>query len=149
MNSSSDIGPSPSPASTGAPVPDAGFQRPANWREALMALVDSRVSLIQLESKELGKEVARRSIFIGAACVSAVITWGLLLIGLISLIAELGGWPWNRVALAAAALHLLLAFVFFRLSKSSGGSAFPITRNEFQKDRAWIENFHHPRKSGD
>ena len=114
-----------------------------------MALVDSRVSLIQLESRELGKEVARRSIFIGAACVSAVITWGLLLVGCISLIAELGGWPWNRVALAAAALHLLLALLFFRLSKSSGGQAFPVTRNEFQKDRAWIENFHHPRKSGD
>lgn len=114
-----------------------------------MALVDSRVSLIQLESRELGKEVGRRAIFIGAACVSAIITWGLLLVGCISLVAELGGWPWNRVALAAAALHLLLALIFFRLSKSSGGPAFPITRNEFQKDRAWIENFHHPRKSGD
>lgn len=114
-----------------------------------MALVAARVSLIQLESKDVAKEASRRAALIGAACVSGVITWGLLLVGCISLIAELGGWPWNRVALAAAALHLLLAFIFIRLSKSSGASAFPITRNEFQKDREWIENFQKTRKSND
>lgn len=112
-----------------------------------MALVATRVALIQLESKDVAKEATRRAALIGAACVGGVIAWALLLAGGISLIAEKGGWPWNRVALAAAAVHLLLAFIFIRLSKSSGTAAFPITRTEFQKDREWIENFQKTRKS--
>ncbi len=114
-----------------------------------MALVASRISLVQLESIDVAKESARRATLIAACAASIVITWILLLVSSISMIAEAGGWPWNRVALASAAVHLLAALIFYKLSKSRGTPSFPVTRAEFQKDREWIENFQKPAKSND
>jgi uncharacterized membrane protein YqjE len=143
MNPSSDSGPSSAAENGHASLP------PANWREALMALLASRAALIQLESKEVAREGARRAVFIASASACVIITWALLLVSGISIIAEAGGWPWSWVALAAAAVHLLLALIFFKLSKPRGDAPFPVTRAEFQKDREWIENFQNPKKSND
>lgn len=114
-----------------------------------MALIAARFALIQLESKDAAKEGARRASLVAAACGCAVFAWGLLLAGGVSIIAHETGWPWNFVAVGAAVLHLLAAIILAISAKSSGDSAFPVTRAEFQKDREWIENFKQTRKSND
>ena len=114
-----------------------------------MTLIATRFALIELESKDLAKAGVRCASLIAAACGCFIFTWALLLAGSVSLISEMTGWPWNRVALAAAALHLLAGIILARLAKPAGESSFPVTRAEFQKDREWIENYQKTRKSND
>lgn len=148
MNPSSDIAPT-SPAEAAGAEPRPHPLPPANWREALTGLVAARFALIQLESKDAAKEAARSGSRLAAACGCAFFAWALLLAGAIPVISESAGWPWSRVALGAAVVHLLAGAVLVRLAKPSPATAFPVTRAEFQKDREWIENFQKTKKSND
>lgn len=114
-----------------------------------MALIASRVSLIQLESKEAAGEGARRIAYLITAVCAVVFAWALLIAGLVAILSEAIGKPWSWVAVGFALLHLLVGLVLAKLAKPSGAPAFPITRAEFQKDREWIENFKQTRKSND
>ncbi|MGL4398575.1 MAG: phage holin family protein [Luteolibacter sp.] len=148
MNPSSDIFPV-GPVEEAAPEAEARDEPHANWREALMALIASRLELIQLESKQAGQEASRRAVWVGVAAGCAFAAWMLLLAGGVSLISEATRWPWNWVAVGLAGLHLIVGFILARAAKSAGTPAFPATRAEFQKDREWIENFNKPKKSSD
>ena len=149
MNPSADTG--TSPAGAGPRVKPPGRDAiPTNWREALMALIASRISLIQLESKDVARFTIRSAALILAACVCGFFSWALLLAGGISLTARLAGWHWAYVAMGAAAIHLLAGLLMARIvMKSPKGAAFPVTRAEFQKDREWIENFQKTPRSND
>lgn len=114
-----------------------------------MALIASRLALIELESKDAVKQGVRAAIMIVAAVICVIFAWAMLLAGGVSLIAVSAGWPWYLVALGVAALHLLVGFILLKLAKPSAISAFPVTRSEFKKDRQWIENFHQIKKSKD
>jgi len=146
MTSPSDMGPVPA---TGSSVDPAASPAPANWREALMGLIASRVALIELEAKEAAGGGARRAGLYGGVGVCLFSAWVLLLTGAIGLIADKVGWPWYGVTLGAAVLHVIIAIILLRLAKPSGAPAFPVTRAEFKKDREWIENFQKTKNSHD
>ncbi len=122
---------------------------PANWREALMSLIATRLSLIELEAKDAAKEVATRGAALIVAVGFIIFAWLLLLAGGVSLIAKSANLPWDQVAIGLAVLHFLGGVIFARLAKRSATTAFPITRTEFKKDREWIENFQKAKKSND
>lgn len=113
----------------------------SNWREALMALIETRISLIQLESRTAGKAAGKRAALFGAAGACAFFCWALLLAGGISLISRWTQWPWDLIAITTAVLHLIIGLVLVKLPPPTNGAAFELTRAEFQKDREWIENF--------
>lgn len=119
---------------------------PANWREALTTLIATRVALIQHEARESARSGAKRFARLIAAVLCLFFTWALVLVGGVAALCATTGWPWHWVTLAAAALHLLAAFLLLSGSKPAGPS-FPLTRAEFQKDREWFENLHHKPKS--
>ncbi len=141
MNDSSDNGPRPLGEAA------APFRPPSNWREALMALIASRYALVMIEGKEAAKEGGRRAGLIAAAGGCALLAWGLLLAGGISLIANQTGWHWNLVAIGAAVSHLVVGIALVLAARPSPGEPFSLTRAEFQKDRQWIENYHGTKKS--
>jgi len=114
-----------------------------------MALIASRVTLIQLESKDAAGEAGRHLAYLIAAICAVVFAWALLIAGLTAILSDAIGKPWSWVAVGFALLHLLAGLVLAKLAKPSGAPAFPITRAEFQKDREWIENFKQTRKSND
>jgi uncharacterized membrane protein YqjE len=120
---------------------------PANWREALVALLATRVALIELESKEAAKVAARRLMRLIVALACAGFMWALLLAGGIAYIAHATGWPWYGLAIGIGLLHLAATLGFLRATQTPVPTAFPFTRAEFQKDREWIENFQNPPKS--
>ncbi len=122
---------------------------PANWREALMSLIASRLTLVELEAKEAGKEAARRGSSLAAAVGCIVFAWALLLAGGVSWIAKSIECPWDKVAIGFAVIHLLAGIILARLAKPSAATAFPVTRAEFKKDREWIENFQKTKKFND
>ena len=112
-----------------------------------MGLIASRVALIQLESKDVARDGARRAGMLLGVIGFVFFGWTLLLAGMVALLSTATGWPWSWVAIGLAILHLLLAVVFAKLAKPSGKPAFPFTRAEFEKDREWIENFQKTSKS--
>lgn len=120
---------------------------PANWQEALLALIASRLALIALEFKEAAHAGARRLLLVLMALVCACFMWMLLLAGVIAGIAHATGWPWYWLAIGVGILHLVAAMGLARAAKSPAAPAFPVTRAEFKKDREWIENLKKTRKS--
>ncbi len=119
----------------------AGTPLPENWTQALLGLIASRVTLIRLEAKEAAAAGARRAIFLGLALGGLFFGWLLFLAGIVACIAAATGWPWHWVALGSAGLHFIVSAIFIMIVKSGGKPTFTHTRNEFQKDREWIENF--------
>jgi uncharacterized membrane protein YqjE len=148
MSSSSDIVQA-SPEEAPNPESQPQDPLPANWREALMSLVATRLTLVELEAKDAAKETARRGSSLAAAVGCIVFAWALLLAAGVSMIAKSTNLPWDQVAIGAGVLHLMGGILLARLAKPSATTAFPITRAEFQKDRAWIENFQKTKKSND
>ena len=106
-----------------------------------MGLIASRVALIQLESKDVARDGARRAVMLLGVIGFVFFGWTLLLAGIVALLSTATGWSWSWVAIGLAIIHLLLAAIFAKLAKPSGRQAFPFTRAEFEKDREWIENF--------
>jgi len=112
-----------------------------------VALVSSRIELIQLESKDAAKDGARRAVMLLIAIGCLFFGWVLLLAGSVAWIAAAAGWAWYWVALGLATIHLILAYILVKLAKPAGNPTFPHTRAEFQKDREWIKNFQKASKS--
>ncbi len=111
-----------------------------------MALIASRVALIQLESKDATRAGAKKAGMLLAVIGCVCFAWLLLLAGGVSLIATILHWPWSWVAIGLAMLHLVIAVILAKLATTPGSSSFPVTRAEFQKDREWIENFQKAKK---
>lgn len=120
---------------------------PSNWAEALMALIASRIALIQIEARASAKAGMKRGLKVLAAVLCIFFAWILLLAGGIGAISAVSGWPWHWLSLAAGGIHLLAAFLLAKTCKEPAEQAFPNTRAEFQKDREWIENLQKKHKS--
>lgn len=119
-------------------------QHSIDWKRSLMALVTSRIALIGHEGREAIRERTRALALLLAGLLCAFFTWALLLAGAIAAIAVVSGWPWHLIALGFAALHLVCAISLLRAAMAPQPPAFPITRMEFEKDRAWIEDLQNP-----
>lgn len=122
---------------------------PPDWQEALLNLVASRVELIRLESREASRVASRKAVMAGAGAALLVFGWLLALASLVGLFAAATGIGWHWVALAAALLHLIPAVFLLRAAKAAPSPTFPVTREEFIKDREWLRNLRNHRKSND
>ena len=149
MNSPSEPDSNPTaetPPWQGNPQPGSGAG-PTNWLEAILTLIASRVALIQLESRIAADQALRKVAKIAIAVAFLFFGWLLVLAGTVAAVAFLTGWAWHWVAIALAALHFGLAMLLARSASTPMPPTFTATREEFQKDREWIENLKHPRKS--
>jgi uncharacterized membrane protein YqjE len=115
---------------------------------ALLSLMDSRLGLFRLESSEATRLLAQKAISTAIAFCCLIFAWILLLTAGIQIIADAGDWPWSGVAIAVAIAHLIVGILLSRPGKTRLDGLFKATRNEFQKDREWIENFSN-KKSND
>jgi MFS family permease len=122
---------------------------PLDWREALLTLIASRISIIQIESKEAARAAAGRLAYLIGIVICIFFAWALFLAGGIAALAAATSWSWFWIAMAVAALHLVAAALLSRAAKAPAKPSFTHTRAEFQKDREWIENFQKTRKSND
>lgn len=117
---------------------------PANWREAVADLLSARLELIQLEASQATAEGSRKAVALLVMAIASTFTWALILAGLIPLISQASGVGWPLIALAAAAAHLLIALVMFARLRRKGPPTFPVTRQEFKRDREWFRTLKPP-----
>lgn len=112
-------------------------------------MLTARLGLIRIEAKDFARITVRRVVFAAAAAVSILFAWGLLVAGAAGVVVMFTGWPWGYVLLGAAGIHLLAALACGLALRSPSGPSFPLTREEFQKDRAWLHTLQETRKSND
>lgn len=112
--------------------------------------LDARRELLAIESREAARFAARQGIIAIILAGAAILAYLLLLVAGVSLgghwLSSIlpGKWSqfgWQTATAAAALLHLGLAAACFRaLRHSSTPPLFEVTRDEFQKDRQWLQD---------
>jgi uncharacterized membrane protein YqjE len=124
------------------PAGHAGlFQNVFALASALAEFFESRFALLAEESK-----AAAVQILILAGClIFAVLLCGLgyvfLITGAVVGLAHLAGISWPWIALAAAALHFIIALVLLLIARSRITKPFfRATLAELKKDREWLRN---------
>ena len=112
---------------------------PKDWKEALAALVSSRLEMILIEAKSASSAAAGRFILLAMGLFALLSAWVLAIAAAIAAIAARTTWEWFHVAFAFAAAHFLIGAVLLLIIIRSGKKAsFPVTRAEFEKDREWL-----------
>lgn len=124
------------PPTEPTPQPDA-----SNWRVAAVDFLSARLELFQLEATTLVVQKVRKIAYL-AICIGALFfTWVCLLAGSTPLLASHFHQPWHHIILFYAAGHFLLAMLCLcLLRKRPTSTPFAHTREELQRDRAWIAN---------
>ncbi len=138
-----------SPDPTEGPAPRAR-KTLSSMGQGLQQYLEARGELFAIESREAGRHATRKGILGVALVVAAFFAYGLILCAAVSLA---GGWlearfpkqfstiGWECAALLAGLLHIALAFgLLFLLRRKPAAPLFDVTRQEFQKDRQWIQD---------
>jgi len=108
---------------------------------ALVEFFESRFALLAEESKSAALQVL---ILIGClifAILLCAIGYVFLITGVVAGLAHLLGISWPWIALAAAALHFIIALVLVLIARSRITKPFfRATLAELKKDREWLKN---------
>lgn len=122
------------------PISSDGEPEPPSWLGAATEFLDARFGLIRAEARDAGRIAAKRVAAAFVLAVGAALGWLLLLVGLIGLVAaSRGDWTWYGVMLVVAGVHFVAAVIAFFVLRRPCPPAFPLSREELNKDRSWLE----------
>jgi uncharacterized membrane protein YqjE len=112
---------------------------PESWKEAIPSLITSRLEIFKFEAQDALGAVAKKLILLGVIIFCLIATWVLLTAGLVGLISAHFNCAWYFSAFSISGVHLLIALIMLLIVKGSKKSeSFPVTREEFEKDREWL-----------
>lgn len=121
---------------------------PRNWIEAVPALIASRIGIFRIEAQEALSALIAKLVLVAFGALMFVCAWALLLAGAVGWISAHYEWPWYQVALGAAGVHFVLAVMMFMIIRAiKRPCAFPVTCQEFEKDRQWLNQIKNPPNS--
>lgn len=125
-----------------SPIPDSPATpdgtRKGNWVEAIFGLVESRASIISIESKDALNSALAKFIPLAVCLFCVFAAWVLAVAAAIGCLAATTDWIWYQITFALAGLHLVIALLALLIAKKSKPAPFPVTRSEFKKDREWL-----------
>ena len=108
---------------------------------ALAEFFESRFALVAQESKAAAVQVL---ILVGCVIFALLLSslgYVFLITGAVVGLAHLAGVSWPWIALAAAAVHFIIALVLLLVARSRiTKPLFRITLAELKKDREWLKN---------
>jgi uncharacterized membrane protein YqjE len=108
---------------------------------ALAEFFESRFALLAEESKAAALQVLILAGCLIFAVLLCAIGYIFLITGVVAGIAHLVGISWPWIALAAAALHFIIALVLVLIARSRITKPFfRATLDELKKDREWLKN---------
>lgn len=121
---------------------------PRNWIEAIPALIASRIGIFRIEAQEALSALIAKLVLVAFGALMFVCAWVLLLAGAVGWISAHYEWPWYQVALGASGVHFVLALMMFMIIRAiKRPCAFPVTCQEFEKDRQWLNQIKNPPNS--
>jgi uncharacterized membrane protein YqjE len=108
---------------------------------ALAEFLESRFALLAKESKAAALQVLILAGCLIFAVLLCAIGYVFLITGVVAGVAHLVGISWPWIALAAAALHFIIALVLVLIARSRITKPyFRATLDELKKDREWLRN---------
>ena len=108
---------------------------------ALAAFFESRFALVAEESKAAAVQLLVLAGCLVFALLLCALGYVFLITGAVVGLAHLAGISWPWIALAAAALHFIIALVLFLIAWSRITKPFfRATMAELKKDREWLKN---------
>lgn len=112
---------------------------------AIAWYIEARGRLLHIEGQEAGTRLSNLVGMFMLALTALIIGWLLAAPALVWLIAEYNGWPWTRVALIGAAVHLFLGMLLLAGLKTRlrGMQFFEETFQQFRRDREWLASNKH------
>ena len=114
---------------------------------ALADFFESRAALLATESKAAAIQFVLIAICLVAAVLFFAFGYVFLLVSAVVAIAHLTNASWLWITLDAAALHILLALIFFLVALSRiKKPVFRETAAELKKDREWLRNLEKDQK---
>jgi len=131
------------PSASAAPPPRS---RVTGFLRSLALYIEARGRLLQIEGQEAGGRLSSVTGHFILTLASLVIGWMLATPALIWLIAERVQWHWSKVALCAAALHLVLGLLmlFWLKLRLARLRFFEETFNQLRRDREWLSSSTEP-----
>ncbi len=119
---------------------DTEISRVKSLLQTLALYIEARGRLLQIEAREAGSKFSVILIFALLLAGCLLFAWMIAVPALIFLVADSQGWPWWKVTLGAAGLHLFFACVFLVALKARLHrlGVFEETLNQFKYDRDWI-----------
>jgi len=115
-----------------------------DWPSAIAEFAASRIELIRLESQDAAQIAARKTRDVILLTCAAALGWLCLTAGLIGVLHYLTRWPWWSCALLFGVIHVILAGMIAARLKRPGPTMFPATRDEFHKDKLWMQSLKTP-----
>ncbi|HMC25437.1 MAG TPA: phage holin family protein [Candidatus Udaeobacter sp.] len=108
---------------------------------ALAAFFESRFALVAEESKSAAVQLLILAGCLIFALLLCALGYVFLITGAVVGIAHLAGISWPWIALAAAALHFIIALVLLLIARNRITKPFfRATMAELKKDREWLKN---------
>ena len=108
---------------------------------ALAEFFESRFALLAEESKAAAVQVLILAGCLIFAVLLCAVGYVFLITGAVAGVAHVAGISWPWVALAAAALHFIIALVLLLIARSRITKPFfRVTLAELRKDREWLKN---------
>jgi len=108
---------------------------------ALAGFFESRFALLAQESKAAAVQVLILASCLILALVLCVLGYIFLIVGAVVAVAHLAGVSWPWIALAAAAVHFIIAIVLLLVAYSRiTKPVFRATLAELKKDREWLKH---------
>jgi uncharacterized membrane protein YqjE len=108
---------------------------------ALADFFESRFALVAQESKAAAVHVLILAGCLIFALLLCALGYVFLITGVVVGLGHLAGISWPWIALAAAAVHFIIALVLILVARSRVTKpVFPNTRAELKKDRKWLKN---------
>lgn len=128
------------PNSSAGESPVAGENRVSgNWKEAIPDLIFSRIGIFRIEAQDAWEVTVRKLILLSVLLFGLFATWSLITAGLIGVISARFNCPWYFAAFSLGGVYLLVSLMMLLIIKRSKKTeSFPITRQEFEKDREWL-----------
>ena len=108
---------------------------------ALADFLESRFALVAQESKAAAVQLLILAGCLIFALLLCALGYIFLITGVVVGLAHLAGISWPWIALAAAAVHFIIALALLVVARSRiTKPVFPNTRAELKKDREWLKN---------
>ena len=108
---------------------------------ALAEFFESRFALVAQESKAAAVQVLILAGCLIFALLLCAVGYVFLITGVVVGLAHLAGISWPWIALAAAAVHFIIALALLLIAHSRiTKPIFRTTRAELRKDREWLKN---------
>lgn len=126
------------------PIPHMS-DAPADWQSALAELLAARAELIRYESQDVARVVAKKARFTAMLALFGGMGWLLLMASLVGTVAHFFTIPWWQSSGILALVHLLFSMVVWLKLRQPTPPAFPITKQEFHRDRLWMQSFKIPK----